>query len=141
MATLQRSTNIPIATAEGIQGHFAYRELLTKEAARIWQPDVARAGGITAMKKIAALADTGYITVAPHNPNGPVCAAASMHVAASIPNFLIMEEGNRQTEQYDDVFLDGWTHSLAEWKVPESPGLGIDMSPEFLREFAVTPSV
>ena len=137
MAALQRSTNIPIATGEGIQGHFNYRELLTQQAARIWQPDVARVGGITAMKKIAALADTGYITIAPHNPNGPVCAAASMHIAASIPNFLIMEEGNRQTEQYGDIFLDGWNHSLAEWNVPESPGLGIDLTPEFLREFTV----
>ena len=82
-------------------------------------------------------ADTGYITIAPHNPNGPVCAAASMHIAASIPNFLIMEEGNRQTEQYDDIFLDGWNHSLVEWNVPESPGLGIDLTPEFLREFTV----
>ncbi|MCH8882862.1 MAG: mandelate racemase/muconate lactonizing enzyme family protein [SAR324 cluster bacterium] len=137
MATLQRSTNIPIATAEGIQGHFHYRELLTQQAARIWQPDVARVGGITAMKKIAALADTGYITIAPHNPNGPVCAAASMHIAASIPNFLIMEEGNRQTEQYGDIFLDGWNQSLAEWNVPESPGLGIELTPDFLREFTV----
>ena len=108
LAALQRSTNIPIATAEGIQGHFLYRDLLARQAVRIWQPDVARAGGITAMKKIAALADTGYITIAPHNPNGPVCTAASLHVAASIPNFLIMEEGNRETGQYYEIFLDGW---------------------------------
>lgn len=137
MAMLQQSTNIPIATAEGIQGHFHYRELLEKRSARIWQPDVARSGGITAMKKIAALADTGYITVAPHNPNGPVCTAASMHFATSIPNFLIMEEGNRATEQYGDIFVDGWNQSLAEWRVPESPGLGIDFSEAFLREYAL----
>ena len=51
LAALQASTNVPIATAEGIQGHFPYQELLAKQAARIWQPDVARVGGITAMKK------------------------------------------------------------------------------------------
>jgi len=77
LAALQNSTSIPISTAEGVQGHFLYRELLAKQAVRIWQPDVARAGGITAMKKIAALADTSYITIAPHNPNGPICAAAT----------------------------------------------------------------
>ena len=137
LAELQRSTNVPIATAEGIQGHFLYRELLVKRAARIWQPDVARAGGITAMKKIAALADTGYVTIAPHNPNGPVCTAASIHVAASIPNFLIMEEGNKETGQYGDIFLGGWSQGLAEWTVPEGPGLGIDITPEFLREYRV----
>ena len=137
LAALQASTNVPIATSEGIQGHFRYRELLAKQAARIWQPDVARVGGITAMKKIAAIADTGYITIAPHNPNGPVCTAASIHLAASIPNFLIMEEGNRQTEQYDDIFVDGWEQGLDEWRIPSGSGLGIDLTPEFLREYEV----
>ncbi len=95
MAALQRSTNIPIATGEGLQTHWNFRELMNKQAARIIQPDVARTGGITSMKKIAAMADANYVTVAPHNPNGPICSAASMHVAASIPNFVIMEEGSK----------------------------------------------
>jgi galactonate dehydratase len=137
MAALQRSTNIPIATGEGILGHFNYRELAAKQSARIWQPDVARAGGITALKKIAALGDAGYITIAPHNPNGPICTAASMHLAASIPNFLIMEEGNTRTEEYRDIFLDGWNQGLAEWTLPERPGLGVDLKPEFLKEHEV----
>ena len=137
MAALQASTNIPIAAGEGVQGHFGYRELLEKQSARIWQPDVARAGGITAMRKIAALADTGYIGVAPHNPNGPVCTAASMHFAAATPNFLIMEEGNRETGQYNDIFDGGWKTNFAYWTVPESPGLGVDFSPQFLREYEI----
>ena len=137
MAALQRSTNIPIATGEGVQGHFLYRELLAKESARIWQPDVARVGGVTAMKKIAALADTGYITIAPHNPNGPICTAASIHLAASIPNFLLMEEGNKETEQYSDVFAGGWQQGLGSWTIPPGAGLGVDLTPEFLREYEV----
>lgn len=138
MAELQRSTNIPIATGEGLQSHFAFRETLEKRSARILQPDVARTGGITAMKKIAAMADPHYVTIAPHNPNGPVCTAASIHVAASIPNFLIMEEGNTRTQQYDALFKDGWKQNLAYWTIPESPGLGIDLPPEFLKEYEVT---
>ena len=89
------------------------------------------------MKKIAALADTGYITIAPHNPNGPICAAASIHLAASIANFLIMEEGNKETEQYEDIFLDGWRQGLGEWRIPAGSGLGVDLTPEFLREYQV----
>ena len=137
MATLQASTNIPIATGEGIQGHFNYAPLLEKRAARILQPDVSRTGGITAMKKIAAMADAHYLTFAPHNPNGPVCTAASIHVAASSPNFLIMEEGSTNVPEYNDIFIGGWKPTLAEWRVPEAPGLGIDFSPEFLREHQV----
>ena len=137
MAAVQRSTNIPIATGEGLQSHFNYYQILEKQAARILQPDVSRTGGITAMKKIAAMADAHYVTIAPHNPNGPVCTAASIHVAASIPNFLIMEEGNKDVSDYNDIFVDGWKHSFAEWPVLESPGLGVDLSPAFVKERAV----
>jgi galactonate dehydratase len=137
LAALQASTNIPIATGEGIQGHFHFAPLLEKRAARILQPDVARTGGITAMKKIAAMADAHYVTFAPHNPNGPVCTAASLHVAASCPNFLIMEEGNTQVEEYNEIFTEGWKPTLAEWRVPEAPGLGIDFSPAFLKEHTI----
>jgi galactonate dehydratase len=137
MAELQRSTNIPIATGEGLLGHFNFAQLIAKRAARILQPDVARTGGITAFKKIAATADAHLVTFAPHNPNGPVCTAASLHIAASSPNFLIMEEGNTRIEQYKDIFVSGWKPTLAAWKVPEDPGLGVDFKPEFLREFTV----
>jgi galactonate dehydratase len=89
------------------------------------------------MKKIAALADTGYITIAPHNPNGPICTAASIHLAASIPNFLLMEEGNKETEQYQDVFAGGWKQGLGSWTIPPGAGLGVDLTPEFLREYEV----
>jgi galactonate dehydratase len=137
MAELQRSTNIPIATGEGLQSHWNVRETLARRAARILQPDASRTGGITAMRKIAAMADAHYVTIAPHNPNGPICTAASMHVAASIPNFLIMEEGAKETGQYGDVFVGGWKQDLASWRVPEAPGLGVDISSQFLREFEV----
>jgi galactonate dehydratase len=137
MAALQRSTNIPIATGEGLQSHFNFRETLAKQSARILQPDAARTGGITAMKKIAAMADAHYVTIAPHNPNGPICTAASLQVAASIPNFLIMEEGNRDIAQYNAIFAGGWQDRSDYWLVPEAPGLGVDFSPEFVREFEV----
>src|SRR5688572_21068663 len=137
MAALQASTNIPIATGEGLQGQFNYAPLLEKRAARILQPDASRTGGITAMKKIAAMADARYVTFAPHNPNGPVCTAASLHIAASSPNFLIMEEGNTRVEEYKDIFAGGWKPTMAEWQPPEAPGLGVDFSPAFLKEHTV----
>jgi galactonate dehydratase len=137
MAALQRSTNIPIATGEGLQSHWNFRDLLNKQAARIIQPDVSRTGGITSMKKIAAMADANYVVVAPHNPNGPVCTAASIQVAASIPNFLIMEEGFRETSDYKDLFVNGWKTTLSHWEIPDAPGIGIDLSPEYVRDHTV----
>jgi galactonate dehydratase len=139
MAAVQRSTNIPIATGEGLFSHYAFREVLQKQAARILQPDVARAGGITALKKIAAMADAQYVTVAPHNPNGPLCTAASVHLAASIPNFLIIEEGGayREAEIYRTLFKGNWKADAGSWEIPGAPGLGIDLPPEFLRDHHV----
>ena len=137
MAMLQHSTNMPIATGEGLQTQFNFYAILDKQAARILQPDPARTGGITAIKKIAAMADAHYVVIAPHNPNGPVCTAAAVHVAASIPNFLIMEEGNTNPKDYNDIFVDGWKPTLKEWSIPEAPGLGIDFSPQFLKERTV----
>jgi galactonate dehydratase len=137
MAMLQHSTNMPIATGEGLQTQFNFYAILDKQAARILQPDPARTGGITAIKKIAAMADAHYVVIAPHNPNGPVCTAAAVHVAASIPNFVIMEEGNTNPKDYNDIFVDGWKPTLSEWSIPESPGLGIDFSPQFLKERTV----
>ena len=137
MAALQRSTNIPIATGEGLQTHFNYYSLLEKQAARIIQPDPARTGGITAMRKIVAMADAHYVTFAPHNPNGPVCTAAAMHIASSSPNFLIMEEGNKDTKDYADIFSGGWKQNLAEWTISEAPGLGLDFSPQFVKDRGV----
>jgi galactonate dehydratase len=138
MAILQRSTNMPIATGEGLQTHFNFYGIIEKRAARILQPDTARTGGITEMRKIAAMADANYITIAPHNPNGPLCTAATMHVAASIPNFVIMEEGNTKgAKDYNDIFIGGWKENLSEWTIPEAPGLGVDLSPAFLKERSV----
>ena len=48
-----------------------------------------------------------------------------------------MEEGNKDTSQYKDIFVDGWKANLAHWEIPESPGLGVDLSPEFLREYQI----
>ena len=134
MALIQHQTNVPIATGESLQSHYNFREILEKRAARVLQPDLARTGGITATKKIAAMAETHYVNVAPHNPNGPVCTAATLHLCTSMANYLIIEQGSTNTALYNDIFTGGWKDSLAEMWVPEGPGLGVDFSPAFVKE-------
>ena len=92
MAQLQRDITTPIATGERLLSRFEYREILENGGCRIIQPDLMHAGGFTEVRKIAALADTWYVPVAPHNPGGPICTAAAMHLAAAIPNFFILEQ-------------------------------------------------
>ena len=138
MAQLQHSINVPIALGESLQSHYNFREVLEKGACRVLQPDLARVGGITAAKKIASMAEAYYVNIAPHNPNGPICTAASLHLVTSIANFVILEQGASNTAAYSEIFPGGWKESLSEMWVPEVPGIGVDFSPAYVKEHAVT---
>ena len=96
MAELARKTHIPIATGERIFTKWGFKEILEKRAAVILQPDVCYAGGITELKVIAGMAEAYYAPLAPHNPQGPCSLAASLQIAAAIPNFLIQERGDNE---------------------------------------------
>ena len=130
MAELAAKTHIPLATGERIFLKWGFREILEKRAATILQPDVCYAGGITELKIIAGMAEAYYAPLAPHNPNGPCSLAASLQIAASIPNFLIQERGDNE---YSDLLakplppvVDGHRPLLTE------PGLGITIDEDKL---------
>jgi galactonate dehydratase len=95
LAGLERvadSVNIPIATGERLFTRFDYWNLLSSDiGVDIIQPDVCHVGGISELRKIAAIAEIKNILVAPHNSNGPVSTAASTHLLTAIPNGLILE--------------------------------------------------
>ena len=69
----------------------AYVRLLSVKGCDIIQPDVCVVGGLLEIRKIAALAEAHYVTIAPHNPMGPLATMVNVHFAASTPNFLILE--------------------------------------------------
>ena len=91
MAEMAKKTTFPFATGERMVTKWQFRDLLTAGAAQLLQPDITHTGGITEMKAIAALAEAFYADMLPHSKEGMVGFAASMHVAASIPNFLAHE--------------------------------------------------
>ncbi|MEP7339865.1 MAG: mandelate racemase/muconate lactonizing enzyme family protein [Acidobacteriota bacterium] len=134
MAEVQRVVNVPLATGERIFGRHGFRELLERQAVRIIQPDIARTGGITEFKKIAAMADTYYIPVAPHNPNGPICTIASMHACFSIPNFLILEFFEPDEAVFREIVVSGWRADTGSVYPITAPGLGINITDDFLRK-------
>ena len=131
MAELARKTHIPLATGERIYTKWGFKEILEKRAATILQPDVCYAGGITELRLIAGMAEAYYTPLAPHNPQGPCSLAASYQVAASIPNFLIQENGDLN---YEDLLAkplppvrNGHRPLLTD------PGLGITIDEDKLR--------
>jgi galactonate dehydratase len=136
MIEVQRATSIPIAAGERLKSRLEAREYIERDAFRIFQPDVSRAGGITEFRKMAAMAENHFIPVAPHNPNGPVCLAAHLHLSAGMSNFVILEEGSTDPVLNRELF-GSWHDSRAYFLAPESPGLGIKLSDAFVRDHRV----
>ena len=129
MADIAKKTHIPLATGERIFTKWGFREILEKGAAQILQPDVNYAGGITELKIIAGMAEAYYYPIAPHNPNGPCSLAASYQIAASIPNFLIQERGDREHE----LLAKPLAPVVGGYRpIPTDPGLGITIDEDKL---------
>ncbi len=136
MREVQLATSVAIAAGERIQSRYELREYLDLNAFRILQADTTRCAGITEFRKMASEADTRYMTVAPHNPNSPVCTAAHLHLSASMNNFLILEEGARNPKMYKELF-GTWDDSPASWIVPEKPGLGFTISEAVIKDYSI----
>ena len=126
LAMVARSTSIPVATGERLFTKWGFREVLEKQAAAILQPDLAHAGGILEVKKIAAMAECYYAAVAPHCPLGPVALAACLQLDACIPNFLVQEHVTLGEGYLKEPFklTDGYV------ELPTKPGLGIELDDE-----------
>jgi galactonate dehydratase len=129
-AELADSTSIPLCVSERLMTRWAFRELLENRAASIVMPDIAWCGGISEGKKIATMAETYYLPIAPHNCGGPILHFATAHVAANVPNLFIMESVRRHyKEEYEGLV----TRSLVpeangELPLPPGPGLGVELS-------------
>jgi len=126
---VRRKVNIPIATGERLYTKFPFAEIVERHAADVLQPDIANAGGITELKKIAIIAEAKHITMAPHNVCSPVGAMAEMHLDASIINFEIQEyHAEFYTEHYFTV-LDGFTRQVDGYvELSDAPGLGLELN-------------
>ncbi len=136
MSEVARSINIPIATGERAISIQEMAELCSKKAARYIRPDVCVVGGITAVKKIAAICESHYVQIAPHNPLGPISTAACLQLDACIPNLLIQEfpsfyhEGNEAGMMKKPFRVeDGYLF------VPNGPGLGIELIDDIESKF------
>lgn len=128
LATFRRACPITVATGEMLYTTFGFRELIEKQAADIIQPDVAICGGLMEMKKIAAMAEAHYISVAPHNPLGPIATAINVHFAASTHNFLILEYHPDDAGSRADLLQRPMQLQNGYLEIPEAPGLGVELN-------------
>ncbi|MFN2201629.1 MAG: mandelate racemase/muconate lactonizing enzyme family protein [Caldilineaceae bacterium] len=134
LSQVRNRVDIPIATGEKLYTKFPFAQIVEAHAADVLQPDIANAGGITELKKIAVIAEAKHITVAPHNVCSPVGAQAELHLGASIVNFEIQEyHAEFYTEHYFTVF-NGFPRQVEGYvEVPDAPGLGLEIVEEEIR--------
>lgn len=127
MAQVAAALNIPLATGERLFGRRSFMDVLESRAVSVLQPDPCHAGGLSETRRIAAVAEAYGVSIAPHNPLGPIATMHNLHLAASIPNWLIQEQMRSAASWFNDVIstdfrpVDGWLD------LPVGPGLGVEV--------------
>ncbi len=124
---VRQSVRVPIATGERLVGRHQFRPVFEQRACHVIQPDLCHCGGIMEAKKIAAMAETYQMGVAPHNPLGPVANAVALHFALSTPNFLIQEDMLTDVPWRWDVVRSSLKTENGYWLPTQVPGLGIEV--------------
>jgi galactonate dehydratase len=140
---LSQLTTSPIALGERLHSRWEIRPFLESGAVDILQPDISHCGGISEMRRIAAMAETYDVALAPHCPLGPIALAANVQIAATTPNFAIQEMSLGIHYNAGSQDLTSYTHNPEVWKVTggyidlmKGPGLGIEIDEEEVRRLS-----
>jgi galactonate dehydratase len=119
----------PIAAGERLYTLADFARLTALRACDVVQMDIAHAGGLTAAKKIAAMAAVADMAVSPHCSIGPVAFAAAIHFAYSTPNMLLLESFGEFDVDWRDDLVNGWNPlKNGTIAIPTKPGLGVDLN-------------
>ncbi len=145
LAELKASTSIPIALGERLYSRWDFKPILERGLADIVQPDLSHAGGISEVRRIAAMAESSDIAIAPHCPLGPLALAACLQIAACTPNHVLQEmslgihyQGLGDLTTYvlnPEVFSPGDGYL----PIPAGPGLGVTIDEDKVRDAGKTP--
>jgi galactonate dehydratase len=139
---LSQLTHNPIALGERLHSRWDVKPFLEAGCVDILQPDISHIGGISELKRIAAMAEAYDVAIAPHCPLGPIAFAASLQVDATIPNFVIQEMSLGIHYNVGGDLLS-YLKDAEAWKVTDGyvnlmsgPGLGIEIDEEKVRELS-----
>ncbi|WP_033921992.1 galactonate dehydratase [Sphingomonas sp. 37zxx] len=139
-------TSVPIAMGERLYSRWDFRPFMESGALDIAQPDLSHAGGISECRRIAAMAETYDVALAPHCPIGPIALAACLHLAAATPNFVIQEISlgihyNGPSADLTTLTTNPHLFDVSDGcvDIPQGPGLGVDIDEAAVREMAKDP--
>ena len=130
LAEVARAIPIPVAAGERLVERSAFAELLDKRACAIIQPNVCYCGGVSEFRRIAALAETALVPVAPHNPNGPIGTMVSVHLALALANVPILELVRGDVAWRDEIVDDPLVTTDGYVDPPTRPGIGVELVEE-----------
>jgi galactonate dehydratase len=127
---LRTMTRVPFAIGEEFSSKWAFVPFVEQGLLNYARIDVSNVGGLTEAKKVAGWCEAHYIDVMPHNPLGPVTTAATIHLAASLPNFAQLEYQHGLAEAYpSDLFPLMSALDVDSFPLPIAPGLGVEFDP------------
>ncbi len=137
IALIQRAVSTPIASGERLVTIHAFRELFEKRAVSVIQPDITHCGGLSEVRRIAAMAEAYRISVAPHNPQGPVSTAASIEFGFATPSYIICESVHNDVPWRQDIVSEGFVVETKGQLVRpnERPGLGIEINEQEVKKY------
>lgn len=130
---IAKRTTLPIANGERMHTIWEFRELLAAGGSQYVRPDLGLGGGITHVKKIAAVGESYHAALVTHNFLGPVLTAAACNVDTSIPNFVTQEYSKGDEAPGNSMFKTSWQREGGYIEVPEDLGLGIDVDYTLLK--------
>src|SRR5438552_12898795 len=130
---LRAQTNVPLAAGEQWANKWEFRQAIEEELIDYARIDICIAGGLTEAKKIAAMAETHFIKTLPHNPLGPVCTAASLHLDLACDNAGPQEVFFPPNTMLPDVFELSYSLDGTRLTVPKGPGIGVKFNLEAAR--------
>ena len=136
LALLRQQTSVPLATGERHLTKYEFSEICARHLVNYVTPDVVHCGGITEMKKIAAIAEAFRIELSPHNPQSEVCTVASAHICMSSANATLLEIGSGQTPFFEDLFRGGnIVFENGYGTLRDRPGLGLDLDEKIAAKY------
>jgi galactonate dehydratase len=132
---LRKMTNMPFAIGEEFSGSYVFAPFIEKGLCNYIRLDVCNVGGLTAARKIAAMAEAHYIDIIPHNPLGPIATAAAVHLCIATSNFSMLEFNWTARERADGLFLGTMKLEKDSYPLPTDFGLGITIDEDMLNQY------
>ncbi|MCI0774919.1 MAG: mandelate racemase/muconate lactonizing enzyme family protein [Chloroflexi bacterium] len=132
---LRKLTDVPFAVGEEFASKWQFLPYIERGITNYVRVDICNVGGFTESMKIAGWAEAHYIDLMPHNPLGPICTAASVHLGAAVPNFAWLEVNMERAENPNfEIFPEQVVFEGNGYRVPDKPGLGVDVDESKLNE-------